>query len=141
MTARRRFEKNMKKNGLILVSLALAALPAAGCKSGEKYRASVEFHAEGVRMHLGVVLKQVPQRNEYGMKLATAGLANAVDGLPETIRREARTRVQERLATAEKARVLFNQLRGSLNRLNYDEQDMRSKLDEFDKLITEVEKA
>lgn len=120
----------------------LACLPLAGCRNEEKQRASVEFHAKGVRLNIDYLLRQLPRKGQgdYVMKTACDQVSRSLYALPQTVREEAGTRVNERVAAAEKARAFFEQIRPTLESRDVDDAYAKAKMDELSKMIDEVEK-
>jgi len=132
---------------------AMSMLPA-GCTDKEKYRASVGFHAKGVRVGIQRVRDEIARQGSgnrqdrtgdgrgdyYGMRVATDHLARALRGLPVRIGKKATTRVGERKALAGKARKLFEELRPTLESLRFDKAEVNARLDELGGMIDEVER-
>jgi hypothetical protein len=129
------------------VALCLGLVLLSGCGGGRKRRASVEFHAEGVRYAVGRLSREIDRAragqrvDAYAMSSATDAVERALRGLPERIEKKAATRVEERKAKAEEAIKLFAALRPVLVGLRFDEGEVKAKLAELGRLIDEVEKS
>ena len=128
-----------------LVLLACALL--GGCSDPEERRASVEFHADAVRKTMEVLRRVVRlqaagklKEPHYDIPIAIDLVNGSLAGLPARVEAQAKTRVAERKAAAEKARELFAQLRPKLQSLKFEQAEINAKLDEILALIDEVEK-
>ena len=130
--------------------IALAALGVAlsvaliGCgKGGEKKRATFEFYTEGVRLALQRLKWESLERSErdsYGMQAAVMKVESVLYGLPLTIDRKAETKKEERKKAAEDARTFFlKEMRDTLLTLKYDNEDIRSKLEQLGTILDKVE--
>lgn len=129
------------------IALCLGCLLLSGCGGGQKHRASVEFHAEGVRHAIGRLRREIDRAaagkpvDGYAMNSATDAVARALRGLPARTEKMARTRKAERKAAAEKARQLFQAYRPGLESLRYDPAEAGAKLSELEALMDEVERS
>ena len=129
----------MRTATMVLAGLVAAAW-ASGCGSPAK-RAAVPFHAEGVRLNLKALEDQLAKNNAEGVRAASGGLERALAYLPETVRTQAKTRVEERLALAEQAKAAFEPLHRAIVTGSYDAKQVRAQLDELNKRIDQIEKA
>ena len=134
-------------NGSLALRLVLAvllggpfALSTAGCQSGQKTRATVKFRAGGVRINLDRLKREVGRKDQFGMRAAYLGVLKALDGLPEQVAKQAKTRVEQRKASAQSALDAFRKLVPELESLKYEKADMLAKIARIEQLLDDVEK-